>query len=77
MTRNEIIRFLKKKKVSLGNSLDDTYEVKDDYCISIQWVDELGLYQISYNYFETFDVIITYDEFFINEEWEEVEVDRK
>lgn len=72
-----VIEWIKKnKRKTLNPSVKCGYNKGQDSYVTVEYVDEVGAYQIGLHKFEGFDVIITELEFYVNDKWEEVEIDR-
>jgi len=73
---DNLLEWVKFKIKKLDNTLDECFNVENDFYVTIQYVEEVDKFQICYHQRETFDVIITLLEMWVNSNWVIEEIDK-
>ena len=68
----EILNFIKKRRKTLTKNTKSGYHYKGDLHITIQFVEEMEKWQVALHHIGG-DVVMTLDEFWIDENWQPVE----
>ena len=68
----EILNFIKKRRKTLTKNTKSGYHYKGDLHITIQFVEEMAKWQVALHHIGG-DVVMTLDEFWIDENWQPVE----
>ena len=69
----EVLNFIKKRRKTLTKTTKSGYHYRGDLHITIQFVEEIGKWQVALHHIGG-DVVMTLDEFWIDEDWRPVDL---